>query len=263
MTEDKEDIIQALEGSKVVEVDKGNSFSFYSAFYHALGGIRRIGNKPLPQLKLRDKKYREKATEEESKTESTGICERDFKNPKIIEFTTTTKSEEKPSWRDLEKDLQAEYTTLKLLYSRMEDGKGQLAISSQKVDEEAVKKLVGSTFTSKGFEYKFDIPSEDDLKEFWKDHGSHYDMVSRQKIRKLKKRKPEEKHEERSAKRQKQAEEDEKQYTIAGVTYANINKVKSKAKAIMNTKEKGQKLEGFEEEFMKEIIKHHAKHDEK
>lgn len=249
MTEDKEDIIQALEGSKVVEVDKG--------------GIRRIGNKPLPQLKLRDKKQKEKEGEEEGKTENTGICERDFKNPKIIEFTTATVSEEKPSWRDLEKDLQVEYPTLKLLYSRMEDGKGQLALSSQKTDEEAFKKLIESTFTSKGFEYKFDIPSEDNLKEFWKDHGSHYEMVSRQKIKKLKKRKPDQRNEDRAAKRQKHEEDDEKQYTIAGVTYANINKVKSKAKAIMNVKEKGQKLEGFEEEFMKEIIKHHEKHDEK
>lgn len=228
-----------------------------------LGGIRRIGNKPLPQLKLRDKKQKEKEGEEEGKTENTGISERDFKNPKIIEFTTATVSEEDPSWRDLEKDLQVEYPTLKLLYSRMEDRKGQLALSSQKTDEEAVKKLIESTFTSKGFEYKFDIPSEDNLKEFWKDHGSHYEMVSRQKIKKLKKRKPDQRNEDRAAKRQKHEEDDEKQYTIAGVTYANINKVKSKAKAIMNVKEKGQKLEGFEEEFMKEIIKHHEKHDEK
>ena len=185
-----------------------------------------------------------------------------LKNPKIIGFSTTSDSEEKPSWRDLEKDLQTEYPTLKFLYSRMEDGKGQLAISSNKVDEEAIKKLVDSTVTCKGFDYKFDIPDEDDLKEFWKDHGSHYEMVSRQKVRKLKKRKPEDKHEEKQNKRQK-IEEAEKQYTIAGITYANIGKVKSKAKAIMNIKENGQKLEGFEEEFMKEIVKHHIKHEEK
>jgi hypothetical protein len=31
----------------------------------------------------------------------------------------------------------------------------------------------------------------------------------------------------------------------------------------MNIKEDGQKLEGYEEEFMKEIIKHHDKHEQK
>lgn len=57
--------------------------------------------------------------------------------------------------------------------------------------------------------------------------------------------------------------EDERSYSIAGTTYANINKVKSKAKTIMNIKDDGQKLEGYEEQFMKKIIKNHDKHDQK
>lgn len=223
-----------------------------------IGGIRRVGNKTLPKLNLKERKNHEK---EEEKDEGQ-ITERDFKNPKIIAFETTTESAEKPSWRDLEKDLQEAHPTLKLLYSRMEEKKGQVALSSQKLDTAEVDKIYATPFKSAGFEYTFHEPSEEDLKKFWEEHGSHYEMVTKQKMRRMKKRKREEQKESGRSKAQKTGEDD-KQYIIAGITYANINKVKSKAKAIMNIKEDGQKLEGYEEEFMKEIIKHHPKHDEK
>ena len=52
-------------------------------------------------------------------------------------------------------------------------------------------------------------------------------------------------------------------YEIAGTFYADINKVKSKARAILNLKKDGEKLTGNDEEFIKELIKFHEKHDEK
>jgi hypothetical protein len=52
-------------------------------------------------------------------------------------------------------------------------------------------------------------------------------------------------------------------YEIAGVYYADINKVKSKARAILNLKKDGEKLAGNDEEFMKELIKFHDKGDDK
>lgn len=225
-----------------------------------LGGIRRVDNKPLPKLTLKERKGRDGKAEESKDDGSIG--ERDFKNPKIISFTTETESEEKPSWRDLEKELQAAYPSLKILYSRMEDKKGQIALSNHNTDTEALEKVLNEPFTSAGFEYRFSTPSDDELKKFWEEHGSHYEMVTKQKMRKMKKRKREETKENNQNKMQK-TEESDRQYTIAGTTYANINKVKSKAKAIMNVKEDGQKLEGYEEEFMKEIIKHHEKHEQK
>lgn len=210
---------------------------------------------------LKGRKQQE-AAEEGKEENSSEIKEKDFKNPKILAFTTETESEEKPSWRDLEKDIQEAHPKLKILYSRMVDKKGQIAFSSHNTDEDAVKSLLESPFTSAGFEYKFSTPSDDELKKFWDEHGSHYDMVTKQKMRRLKKRKREEEKDGGNHKAQK-TEENSKSYTLAGTTYANINKVKSKAKAIMNIKEDGQKLEGYEEEFLKEIIKYHEKHEQK
>jgi predicted mannosyl-3-phosphoglycerate phosphatase (HAD superfamily) len=141
----------------------------------------------------------------------------------------------------------------------MDEKVGQMAFSNQNLNTESLDDLLKLTITSAKFEYTFSTPGEEDLKKFWEQHGSHYDMISKQKMRRLKKKSRDEKKTaggDSSNKRQK-VEEDDRAFTIAGVTYANINKVKSKAKAIMNVKEDGQKLEGYEEEFMKEIIKNH------
>ena len=43
----------------------------------------------------------------------------------------------------------------------------------------------------------------------------------------------------------------------------DINKVKSKSRAILNIRRDGEKLDEADEAFMKEIIKHHHTHDAK
>lgn len=52
-------------------------------------------------------------------------------------------------------------------------------------------------------------------------------------------------------------------YEIAGVYYTDISKVKSKARAILNLKKDGESLSGNDEEFIKELLKFHDKHEEK
>ena len=52
-------------------------------------------------------------------------------------------------------------------------------------------------------------------------------------------------------------------YEIAGVLYTDISKVKSKARAILTIKKDGEKLTGNDEEFIKEIVKFHDKHEAK
>jgi len=50
-------------------------------------------------------------------------------------------------------------------------------------------------------------------------------------------------------------------YEIAGVYYLDINKVKSKSRAILNLKKDGERLEGNDEEFIKEIVSFHNNKD--
>lgn len=261
LTKDPEVVVSALEGSTVVETDKGMPLiNHLSYLFNVLGGIRRIGNKELPKLILKQKKETHK---EEDEKDSGEITERDFKDPKIIEYKVDADGEAKPSWRDLEKSIVAKYPTLKILYSRMEaeEKTGQIAFSSRRLNTEVIDSLIKDKITSEGFDYEFSQPSDDALKKFWEKHGSHYEMCTKQKLRRINKQKKID-NADKSHKRQK-LEEEERSHTIAGVTYANINKVKSKAKAIMNVKDDGQKLEGYEEEFMKELLKCHPKHDDK
>ena len=52
-------------------------------------------------------------------------------------------------------------------------------------------------------------------------------------------------------------------YEIAGVYYADIGKVKSKAKTILHLKQDGEKVTGKDEDFLKEIIAFHEKKEQK
>ena len=105
--------------------------------------------------------------------------------------------------------------------------------------------------------FSFRACSEQELNDFWTQHGTHYQMCASQKLRKQ--RQAKRKHEEtKRAKR-----EAEPSFKIAGLEYTNAGKVKSKARAILAGKTDEAKLEGYEEEFMKFVIGHHERADQK
>ena len=96
------------------------------------------------------------------------------------------------------------------------------------------------------------------LKAFWQKEGGHYQFCITPKLRTIKKQ------QKLSSKATKEKNKRAKlSYEIAGVYYSDINKVKSKARAILNLKKDGEKLTGNDEEFMKEIIKFHEKEADK
>ena len=50
-------------------------------------------------------------------------------------------------------------------------------------------------------------------------------------------------------------------YEIGGEYYQDINKVKSKARAILNLKKDGEQISGKDEVFLKELLDFHEKKD--
>ena len=97
--------------------------------------------------------------------------------------------------------------------------------------------------------YKFSKLEGEPLKEFWQNHGGHYNFCIQHKMRAAKKAsKARNQEKKETVKRAKTS------YEIAGVYYLDINKVKSKSRAILNLKQDGDKLEGNDEAFVKEII---------
>ena len=52
-------------------------------------------------------------------------------------------------------------------------------------------------------------------------------------------------------------------YEIAGQFYLDINKVKSKSRAILNIVKDGEKITGHDSEFLKELLELHEKKEQK
>lgn len=64
-------------------------------------------------------------------------------------------------------------------------------------------------------------------------------------------------------KREEKAKKAKQSYNIAGVYYMDINKVKSKSRAILNNMKDGEKLNENDTDFMNEILKFHDKFEQK
>lgn len=65
----------------------------------------------------------------------------------------------------------------------------------------------------------------------------------------------------RQAEKREQVKRAKTSYEIAGVYYLDINKVKSKSRAILNLKKDGETIEGNDAEFIKELLEFHEKKD--
>jgi hypothetical protein len=102
----------------------------------------------------------------------------------------------------------------------------------------------------------------EELKAFWQKQGGHYQFCIQPKLRNIKKqqklaRMAKESGEGGASKRARAS------YEIAGAYYADINKVKSKARAILNLKKDGEQLAGNDSDFIKELLALHDKGEAK
>jgi hypothetical protein len=265
-------IADAIADSKDVELDKEGK------------KIRRTANKALPAKIATSKKRDAKAEEKKASTAADPkeqefepverddmgrikFCERDFEkqNTLIVHFKTADQDAEKDAeykvnWKDLEVVIKEKFPQVKVVYSRADKYEGDLAISSWKYHKEQYQQL--STLKNQLVGTKhFDFAETqgEELDDFWQKQGGHYSycIAPKQRLaRKVQRKVQEAKREERN-KRQKQS------YTIAGVYYMDINKVKSKSRAILNLKKDGESLDKADCDFMQEIIKFHDNQEQK
>jgi hypothetical protein len=261
-----EAIAEALAGSEELEMKEDKS------------AVRRVGNKALPEktgtLKKREQKAVEKDEKKNGVEEEVPIRDeqgrvifltQDFENPIIVHFKTNDQDEAKDgeykvNWKDLENMVKDKFDRLKVVYSRADKYEGDLAISSYKVNLEQLEKLVTLKDEVIGDKkFSFSKTGGEDLKDFWQRQGGHYNFCTAPKVRLAKKQNKVilEKKRDENLKRQKRA------YTIAGVYYMDINKVKSKSRAILNTVKDGEKLEEEDAAFIKELLRFHDKSEKK
>lgn len=251
------DIVEAVKDSAAVEADP---FGLK---------VRRKGGKPVPELaKKRDAKA---AVKEEEKKEDDGLpqldergnpilANSDFENPIIVHFKVESPTGEfKVNWKDVETAVKKAFPRLKLIYSRADPLEGDLAVSSHRLNNAELAKLAEARLKISGQDFAFSRTAGEELKAFWQKQGGHYQFCIQPKLRNIKKQQKMA----RQAKEKGGAEGGEKRartsYEIAGVYYADINKVKSKARAILNLKQDGERLKDNDEQFIKELLAFHEK----
>ena len=130
--------------------------------------VRRKDNKPLPELVLlKQKRKKEKKEEEEKKEE---------KEPVVLIFTC--KEPNKSNWKDICKSFQEENAELNIIYKRFKDTTGHIVIRPKEGDEEIKFK---NNFKCDDIEYEVKKCEGEDLINFYKDHGEHYQMCTKKK----------------------------------------------------------------------------------
>lgn len=212
--------------------------------------VRRIGNKTLPEKaankrdsKAKDKEqHRDEAGEDEVDEKGRIILTtQDFEDPIIVHYLAEVQKDEefKVAWKDVENAVREQTPRLKLIYSRADKHEGDLAFSKFRLKEDVLDDFLKTTVLVSGRKYTFTRTTGEALKEFWQKEGGHYQFCIQPKIRAVKKQmKMKSVAKKESVKRMKTS------YEIAGIYYNDINKVKSKSRAILNLKKDGEKLAG-------------------
>jgi hypothetical protein len=158
----KEEIIEAVQNSLVLELNEDKTM------------LRRAGNKPLPQLKLLNTKRKASADKEENDVSDD---ETEMDNV-ILKICSLGKTEIK--WKAISDEFKTKNPGLNVIYMRFKDGVGHIGLRS--------KRNQSLSFTDKINVDDQDLTIEkcdgDDLIDFWKEHGKHFDMCVSENNRK-------------------------------------------------------------------------------
>ena len=127
--------------------------------------VRRKDNKPLPELVLLAKKRKKEKNEEKEE-----------KEPIVLIFNCKEPNESK--WKDVCNKFQEENKELDIIYKRFKDTTGHIVVRPNE-DKEEIK--FKDKFICDDIEYEVKKCEGDDLINFFKDHGEHYQMCIKSK----------------------------------------------------------------------------------
>ena len=242
----KEDLIEGIKLSDELELDSKNE------------KVRRKDNKPLPELVLLSKK-RPKPEKEEEKEEKE-------REPIVLMFESEKESTSK--WKDVCQAFRDENPDLNVIYSRFKDQLGHIVVIPDSDDDIKFK----DKFSYDEVEYKVKKCEGDDLINFYKDHGKHYEDCVAMKKRRNKKGKG--KKESNKGKNKKEKKETEKkdtneknvlktEVTLGDEKFSDVSLIKAKARKIITDTKDGEKLKEKQQKFILDLLKYHQHYEEK
>lgn len=101
----------------------------------------------------------------------------DFENPIIVHYETADKAEDfKVNWKEIELAVKKDFNRLKIVYARADQHMGELAVSSHKTHAAQLAKIDSAELNVQGKIFKFHHMKGEELKEFWKKQGGHYNF---------------------------------------------------------------------------------------
>ena len=243
----KEDLRGGIEQSTLIELDKETKDK-----------VRRKDNKPLPDLVLLSKKRKK----EESKNEKEEEDEKEEREPVILLINCKEKNETK--WKDICETFKEESPDVEVIYMRFKDTEGHIAVIP-KTEEVKFKEK----FVCENNEYTVKKCEGDDLVEFFKNHGSHYEMCKKMNERKNKrnKNKKQNKKKKKENKKVKVSTNDncslKSDVTLGGKKYGDVAVIKAESRRIINDSKDGEPLNEQDQKFILDLLKYHANYEEK
>ena len=245
----KDEIKEAIKTSDKLELDKtGNK-------------VRRKDNKPLPDLVLLSKK-RKKEDEKEGQDEKD---KKEEKEPIILMFTCKEPNES--NWKFVCQAFKNENPELEVLYSRFKGNLGHIAVCPDENEGEDNLDFKES-FSYDDVEYRVKKCENEDLINFYKDHGAHYKMCLEKNKRKDKKKFNKNKIKENKNKKPKKENntkniELKKEVTLGDKKFNDAKLIKDETRKIINDTKDNEKLGEKNQKFILDLLKYHHNYEEK
>ena len=245
----KDELKEALKTSDKLELDKTES------------KVRRKDNKPLPDLiLLSQKRNKDEDGKEEEK-----------KEPVILMFTC--KEPNNSNWKDVCEAFKKENSELNISYMRFRNNSGHIAVIPDNDDEEIKFK---DKFEYDKVEYKVQKCENEDLINFYKEHGDHYKMCVEMNERKNKKggkkgkkgKKDKDESKEKDNKNKKAKTDINKiqlksEVTLGEQKYKDVSLIKAETRKIINDTKDNEKIKDKDQKFILDLLKYHHNYEEK
>ena len=243
----KEELKDGIKLSDKIELDKTEN------------KVRRKDNKPLPELVLLSKKRKNDDEDDE----------KEQKEPIILMFTCEESN--KSNWKDICQAFKNENSDLNIIYSRFKDNLGHIAIIP---DDEDIK--FKDKFTYDEVEFTVKKCENEDLINFFKEHGDHYKMCVQMHERRNKKGKKGGKGgkggkgKDNKNKKKKndnmQNKEDtilKKEVTLGDLKFKDAALIKAETRKIIVDTKDYEKLDEKKQKFMLDLLKYHHNYEDK
>jgi len=218
MTQSQEEVANAVALSGEVELSADRM------------SVRRVGSRPLPTL---DSSKKTVAPAKPAKVEI---------SPLILKFSLPEES--KATWKELRDTYRCKFSEQELWYVRLHDTDGHIGIPSN-APAVVVDTLLNEGLDIVGNRASFTKIEGDELLQFWKDHGSHYDMCNQQ------------------GRNRKDKRPSKAQLKFGGKIFPTSAKVKTYIKSLLSATKEGSPVDPQYHNFLFDVLKQHPEFDEK